>query len=214
MGHKKKRHHPRPKKKKVKNSHKSRMFSGNQELRRLGEKLQEMLQDKDRLNDSISEHISQVEEYFKRYDTIQLLGSVGLYLIDNLPNMEKYFMAGMAGQQLKLDEDAEVIAEYALNFGLSMLNEGKEEPTEEVVTDLRERLRALSQIYRLIDMPLENNSEQFVDWVIHSDFIGVRGDGYQAHVYEVFKELFGPHTEFYEMTYGFSVDELFDSLEK
>ena len=210
MGHKNKRQQSRLKKKKVKNSHKNRMSSANQELRWWGEMLQEMLKDKDRLNDSISEHISQVEEYFKRYDTIQLLGSVGLYLIDNLPNMEKYFMAGMAGQQLKLDEDAEVIAEYALNFGLSMPNAGKEEPTEEVVTDLRERLRALSQIYRLIDMPLENNSEQFVDWVIHSDFIGVRGDGYQAHVYEVFKELFGPHTSFYEKTYGFSVDELFD----
>jgi hypothetical protein len=210
MGHKKKRQQPRPKKKKVKNSHKSRMSYGNQELRRLGEKLKEMLKDKEHLNASITEHISQVEEYFKRYDTIQLLGSVGLYLIDNLPNMEKYFMAGMEGKQLKLDEDAEVIAEYALNFGLSMPNDGQEEPPEKVVTDLRERLRVLSQIYRLIDMPLENNAEQYVDWVIHSEFIGVRGDGYQTHVYEVFREMFGPHTAFYEKTYGFSIDELFD----
>ena len=112
MRHKKKRQQPKPKKKKVKNSHKSRMSLGNQQLRQLGEKIQEVLKDKEHVNASITEHISQVEEYFKRYDTIQLLGSVGLYLIDNLPNMEKYFMAGVAGKQLKLDEDAEVIAEY------------------------------------------------------------------------------------------------------
>ena len=209
MGHKKKRQQPRPKKKKVKNSHKRTMFSQYQELRQIGKNLQEMLGDKERLNDSINEHIARVEEYFKQYDTIQLLGSVGLYLIDNLPNMEKYFMAGISGKKLQLDEDAEVISEYALNFGLSMPNTGKEEPTEEIVTDLRERLRALSQIYRLIDMPLENNAEQFIDWVIHSEFIGIRGDGYQTHVYEVFKELFGPHSEFYKKTYGFSIDELF-----
>lgn len=43
---------------------------------------------------------------------------------------------------------------------------GKEAPTKEVVSELRERLRALLDIYRLIDMPLENNAEQFVDWVI------------------------------------------------
>lgn len=118
--------------------------------------------------------------------------------------------AGISGKKLELDEDAEVIAEYALNFGLSMPNTGKEEPTEEIVTDLRERLRALSQIYRLIDMPLENNAEQFIDWVIHSEFIGIRGDGYQTHVYEVFREMFGPHSEFYEKKYGFSINELFD----
>lgn len=210
MGYKKKRQQPRPKKKKSINNPKKVEPSQEQMFRSLGEKMQLLLQDKETLNRIIREHIAQIEAYFKRYDSIQLLGSAGLYLIDNLPNMEKYFLAGISGKKLKLDEDAEVIAEYALNFGLSMPNTGIEEPTDEVVADLRERLRSLSQIYRLIDMPLENNAEQFVDWVIHSEFIGVRGDGYQTHVYEVFKEMFGPHYEFYEKTYGFSIDELFD----
>lgn len=210
MGKKKKRQQPRPKKKKRMSAQKNGSFSKKKEFMLLGQKMQELLKDKEKLNKSIQEQISIIESYFRRYDSIQLLGSVGLYLIDNLPNMEKFFMAGISGKELKLDEDAEVIAEYALNFGLSMPNTGKEQPSDKVVRDLRERLRALSQIYKLIDMPLENDAEQFIDWMIHSEFIGVRGDGYQAHVYEVFKEMFGPHSEFYEKTYGFSVDELFD----
>lgn len=210
MGKKKKRQQPRPKNKKRINNPKKVEPSQGQMFRSLGKKMQLLLEDKETLNRTIREHIAQIETYFKRYDSIPLLGSVGLYLIDNLPNMEKYFMAGISGKKLELDEDAEVIAEYALNFGLSMPNTGKEEPTEEIITDLRERLRALSQIYRLIDMPLENNAEQFIDWVIHSEFIGIRGDGYQTHVYEVFREMFGPHSEFYEKMYGFSINELFD----
>ena len=209
MGKKKKRQQPRPKKKRM-NVTKAGEIRQKAMFRFLGKRMQEMLRDKDNLNDIIHGHIAEIENYFRRYDSVQLLGSIGLYLIDNLPNMEKYFMAGISGNKMNLDEDVEVIAEYALNFGLSMPNTEKEEPTDEVVADLRERLRALYQIYRLIDMPLENNAEQFVDWVIHSESIAIRGDGYQQHVYEVFKEMFQPHTAFYEKTYGFSIDELFD----
>ena len=210
MGKKTKRQQPRPKKKKHSTVQMKSMPSLKRAYKLLGAKMLEMLKNKDKLNESIQDHISCIESFFRRYDTIQLLGSVGLYLIDNLPNMEKYFMASIAGKKMELDEDAEVIAEYALNFGLSMSNDAKEKPTEEVVAELRERLRALYNIYRLIDMPLENNAEQFVDWMIHAETIAIRGDGYQVHVYEVFKELFRPHTAFYENTYGFSVDELFN----
>ena len=69
--------------------------------------------------------------------------SIGLYLLDNLPNLEKYFMAQMNGTEMHLDATAEVIAEYAMNFGLSMPNDGIDNPTEEVVKDLRNRLRLM-----------------------------------------------------------------------
>lgn len=210
MGKKTKRNQPRSKKKKRSTVKKKSMPALKQAFKSLGAKMLEILKDKDKLNESIQDHTNRLEFFFKRYDTIQLLGSIGLYLIDNLPNMEKYFMASIVGKKMELDEDAEVIAEYALNFGLSMPNDGKEKPSEKVVAELRERLRALYNIYRLIDMPLENNAEQFVDWMIHAETIAIRGDGYQVHVYEVFKELFRPHTAFYESTFGFSVDELFD----
>lgn len=93
---------------------------------------------------------------------MQLLGSTGLYLMDNLANLEKFYLAQISGKKLELDERAEVISEYALNFGLSMPNDGKEEPSNEVVLDLRERLRSLSEIYGLLDMPLNNDAELFI----------------------------------------------------
>ena len=45
---------------------------------------------------------------------------------------------------------------------------------------------------------------------IHDGTIVVRGDGYQNHVYEVFKEMFFPHTTFYQQQFDYSVDQLFD----
>lgn len=61
-----------------------------------------------------------------------------------------------------------------------------------------------------LDMPLGDEPTQFIDWMIHMDTIAVRGDGYQVHVYEVFKEMFFPHTTFYQQQFGYSVDQLFD----
>jgi len=177
-------------------------------MRVLGTQVMEALQHKEQLEKQIREHIEIVEGYFRRYDTVQLLGSTGLYFMDNLANLEKFFIAQMSGQKLELDERAEVISEYALNFGLSMPNDGLEEPTTEVVLDLRERLRYLSDIYGLLDMSLENNAEQFVNWLIHSETVIVRGDAYPIHYNEVFKEMFIPHSEFYQNRYGFSIGDL------
>lgn len=178
------------------------------QLRQCGKLMMKSLEDKARIKAMMAEDIDKVEGYFKQYDTIQLLGSIGLYLIDNMSTLEKTFVAQQTGAKLKLDEDAEVIAEYALNYGLSMPNDGIESPSSEVVNDLRETLRRLYKVYGLLDMPLENNAEQFVDWMIHSETIAVRGDGYPDHLEGVFKELFSPHSEFYQTTYGFSIDEL------
>lgn len=88
---------------------------------------------------------------------------------------------------MRLDENAEVIAEYAMNFGLALPNDGKDSPSDKVIKDLRDRLKTLFVAYLFLDMPLGDESAQFVDWMIHLDTIAVRGDGYQIHVYEVFK---------------------------
>lgn len=172
----------------------------------------EAFKDKDSIKNAIASHIERVEGYFRKYDSIQLIGSVGLYTIDNLPTFEKKFMTQYTGQKLRLDEEAEVLAEYALNFGLSMPNDGNENPTDEVVADLRETLKALFHLYRMLDMPLENDTEKFLDWMIHSETIAVRGDGYQEHILEVFNGMFEPHTSFYEQRFGFSIKNLVDFL--
>ena len=202
-----KRQQPRPKRKKVEtksNCFKSTLFVTARK------KIIESLKDKDKWEACVQENINIIEGYFHTYDSVQLLGSIGLFLLDNLPNIEKYFYAQINGTEMNLDENAEVIAEYALNFGLAMPNDSHENPTDKIVYDLKERLRTLFFLYLYKDMPLVDNPLESLEWMIHLDTIAVRGDGYQIHVYEVFKEMFYPHSKFYLAEYGFSIEQLFD----
>lgn len=208
---KKKRQQPKTKKQKVMAKQSINGFNlFEKQMRAMGKRLLEVFKDKDTVNATLREHIETIEGYFRKYDSVQLLGSIGLYLLDNLPNPEKYFMAQMNDAEMHLDENAEVIAEYAMNFGLSMPNDGIDNPTDEVIKDLRNRLRTLFMIYIYQDMPLVADPMQSIDWMIHMDTIVVRGDGYQDHVYEVFKEMFFPHNAFYQEQFKYSVDQLFE----
>ena len=180
------------------------------QMRAMGKYLLKVFKDKDAIKTALREHIEIVEGYFRKYDSVQLLGSIGLYLLDHLPNIEKHFIAQMNGTDMRLDENAEVIAEYAMNFGLALPNDGKDTPADDVIKYLRDKLKTLFVAYMHLDMPLGDEPIQFIDWMIHMDTIAVRGDGYQVHVYEVFKEMFFPHTPFYQQQFGYSVDQLFD----
>lgn len=205
----KKRQQPVPKKK----LHNNGDVSSNRFRRQLcdiGEKIFKLFKDRDAIKEILHENIEIIEVYFKKYDSVQLLGSVGLYLLNNLPNIEKHFIANISNQKMDIEENAEIIAEYAINFGLAVPNYGKETPTDEIIQDLRNRLNTLFIAYLYYDMPLIDNPTQSIDWMIHLETISVRGDGYQTHVYEVFKEMFLPHTNFYENQYGYSVQQLFD----
>lgn len=209
---KKKRHQPAPKKKKKVVSHPQKDLFLESKLIGYAKKYAKAFKDKDSIKKTITAYLVKVENYFRNYDSIQLIGSAGLYLIDNLPTLEKSFLAQYTGKELKLDESAEVLAEYALNFGLSIPNDGKKEPTKAVVRDLLKSLKALFHLYIMLDMPLNNDSENHLDWMIHSETIAVRGDGYQEHILEVFNELFEPHSPFYEQKFGFSTRDFVDFL--
>ena len=109
--HKTKRRQPAPKKKKKRGNYdKITSNSMLKKFKNYGKELVKVLKNKDALNEIISDEISKIEGYFRYYDSIQLLGGIGLYLIDNLSTLEKTFYAQMSGSHLALDEDAEVIA--------------------------------------------------------------------------------------------------------
>lgn len=209
---KKRRQQPRPKRKKQNHQVLKQKSSSelNTYIKNAGKQLVEMFKNKDKIVALLNDNINIIEYYFRKYDTIQLLGSIGLYLLENLPNPEKSFYAQSSGIGLDLDENAEVLAEYALNFGLAIPNTNKENPTDAIVEDLRNRLRILFFTYIHLDMPLENDSLKMLEWLIHMDTIAIRGDGYQTHVYEVFKEMFIPHSDFYIKEYGYNIEQLFN----
>lgn len=55
----------------------------------MGKHLREIYKDKNAVHSILREHIDVIESYFNRYDSVQLLGCIGLYLLDNLSNLEK-----------------------------------------------------------------------------------------------------------------------------
>lgn len=67
-------------------------------MRVCGHMVMKALKNKEQINQQIQEHVKIVEGYFKKYDTLQLLGSTGLYLMDNLANLEKFYLAQISGK--------------------------------------------------------------------------------------------------------------------
>lgn len=212
---KKRRPQPRPKHKKNKALFKKTIgIDYISKVKEYGKILLDKLKDQDKIKAQMSEAIIKVESYFRQYDSIQLLGYFGLYLIGNLKNLEKSYIEQISGVPLELDEESEVIAEYAMNFGLALPNDGKMNPTNEVLYELHKSLRLLKTFYGLIDMPLKEDGDKWIDWVIHSEYISVRGDGYQEHVEEVFREMFFPHSSYFLQQFGFSIEDLYSFLTK
>lgn len=59
------------------------------QMRAMGKHLLDIFKDKNAVNATLREHIETIEGYFKRYDSVQLLGSIGLYLLDNLVRLRR-----------------------------------------------------------------------------------------------------------------------------
>lgn len=165
----------------------------------------DFVMDKPMIISEIHSRINKAIRIFESYDRIQLLGGIGLKLIDNLPTIDKVFDAQMYGDgKLNLDDKAEVVMEYAMNFGTAMASKSTEAPTKEILDDLYQTLSDISQLYNVYDMPVSKTDyEAWLIWMVHMDHIFVRGEGYASIVEKVFDELFLPHDDFFKNRYGF-----------
>ena len=123
------------------------------QLNKFQKKLKNMLVDKEQINQNMKKCIEAIIDCFRTYDTIMLLGGIGLRLLDNLPNIEKHFLSQMTGQAMDTDENSEVVAEYALNFGLSVPNEYREVPDESIINDLYQYLKDLKIAFSQLEQP-------------------------------------------------------------
>lgn len=211
MGHKKKRQQPRPKKRK--NKKKVSLGKGcAKNMHQVGfemDAFRQYVMNKSQIQSDINALIEEVIAIFKAYDRIQLMGGLGLILIDNLPIADKLFEAQIVGETPELDEDAEAVLEYAMNFGTSLESVSDVPPTQDVIHDLYERLHQLIYLYNLYDMPVSHKDYYaWLTWVVHSNHIHVRGDGYPSHIKQVYEELFRPHDNFFRNRFGFGFDTL------
>ena len=173
------------------------------------EGFKKIVMNKPLIQSEIEKLIEQVVEIFKSYDRIQILGGLGLILIDNLPTPDKMFGAQMFGENLQLDDAAEPVMEYAMNFGTAMIAENNTPPTKEVLDDLYNMLKQLHYLFNLYDMPTSDTDfEAWLTWMVHMDHIHVRGEGYAPIIERVFDDLFAPHDAFLKAKYGFGFESL------
>lgn len=168
-----------------------------------------LVMDKPFVQSEINALVDEAISVFETYERIQLLGGLGLILIDNLPTIDKLFEAQMSGTEPELDENAEIVMEYAMNFGTAIESKSEKAPTKEVIEHLYGLLKGLSHLYNVYDMPVtDTDYDAWLTWIVHLNHIYVRGDGYPCHVEQVFDELFRPHDEFFKSHYGFGFDTL------
>ncbi len=161
------------------------------------------------IQSEINKRIDDVINIFNSYDRVQLLGGLGLRLLDNLPTPDKMFEAQMYGTDLQLDENAEPVMEYAMNFGTALETVSETPPTQDILDNLYDTLAQLHQLYNFYDMPTSaTNYEAWLTWMVHMDHIFVRGEGYASIIEKVFDDLFSPHDAFFRNRYGFGFDTL------
>lgn len=170
-----------------------------------------IVNNKETIVNNMNACINAIIDCFNTYDSVMLLGGIGLRLLNNLPNLEKHFWSQTTGQKLDFDESAEVVAEYAMNFALSVPNEKKEIPDDIIIDELYQYLKDLKTTFAFLEIP--NNVEDIENsfsFISHAETISVRGAGYMTHIEEVYNELFTPHSCFFENKYGFSITSLFN----
>lgn len=136
--------------------------------------------------------IDDVDTIFHSYDKIQLLGALGLHLI--------YVIA--VRNYMLMDEDIEVILEYAMSFAYADSTNVPTSPTDEVVIELYKKLLLLKKSYTDIEYLSSLDSESTRDLLNHIGFINVRGDGYPKFIEKVFNEYFSLHQDFIASHYA------------
>lgn len=161
-----------------------------------------------------------------KYDKVYVLGGLGSRLIKSHPTFYNQILADLPGVNkvdveddlIKADDEIEVMLEYAMNIATATPNTNKNNlPTKE---DIEEIYQQLSKVKSNInfwelsaDIPSDGN--EFDHWLrtnIMQMAINVRGDGYHAHIQEVFEEVFMPHNGFLQQYYGFEANDVLNLL--
>ena len=148
--------------------------------------------------------IEEVAIIFQSYDKIQLLGALGLHLM--------YVIA--VRNDILMDEEIEVILEYAMSFAFAESVNVQKSPTDEIVKSLYDKLLRLKRSYTDTEFLSSLETENSRDLLNHTGFINVRGDGYPKFVEEVFNEYFSQHQAFIESHYaGAKLSDIQDLLQ-
>lgn len=112
---------------------------------------------------------------------------------------------------MKIEDDWNIIMEYALSFSSSIINNNSKAPSHEIITQLYTLLKETKDDIAILDMErFGSYEEDCIKFFSHMTTIGIRGDAYPKFIEDVFKGLFGPHDNFFKAKYGFTSNDVFE----
>lgn len=176
----------------------------------------------------IKNEIEEAITMISSFDFVYILGGLGSKHLKSLRTNYNQFLEdhpelvkeGTGEDMLEEDDNIEIILEYAMNITTSFPNAKKGAfPTLDDIQAIYEKLGSIKYnvgFLELASAPLDNeqNPDHYLRSRVMLDTLHVRGTGYSLHISEVYKEVFEPHNGFLEMKYGFSAQDLFDTVLK
>ena len=177
----------------------------------------------------IKEEIEIAINLIEKFDKIYVLGGLGARLIKSIPNQADYFSETIEkNKQEELrddisipDDEIEVLLEYAMSLASANVNSNKSVlPTQKDIDEIYEQLIKVKFNSNMYEMSAMNPNEDGIDadsWLRMSivlQTLNVRGNGYQTHIVEIYREIFEAHNEFLQRFYGFDANDLIDTVLK
>ncbi|ADV47561.1 hypothetical protein Celal_0211 [Cellulophaga algicola DSM 14237] len=168
------------------------------------EYIQQVIANRPKNLEFIEKSIERVIEIFKTFDNFQLLGFLSYNHFLNHNNSDD-------------DGMAEVTLEYANSFATALSNNPTKQPTTDIFEELKDLLTNIRMAYNAY-ISTEGLVGNYTEQESHLRFLTVlealhmRGDGYMNHIYEVFKEMFSGHDQFFIDNYGFNSNDILETF--
>ncbi|WP_426474236.1 hypothetical protein [Chryseobacterium balustinum] len=173
-------------------------------------------EDRDKYFEWIKNEIEIATDLINKYNKLYILGGLGTKLLQASPNlfnqsMEIFEAMGNdveESDKIKLDEEIEVLLEYAMNISLASENKNDRIPTLDNINEIIAQLSKIKLNVGFYEMTSElpkdgNEFDHLLKFTTMEDNLHVRGNGYEQHIIEVYKELFEPFDDFLQKLYGF-----------
>lgn len=176
----------------------------------------------------LEEEIKIAVNLINSYDKIYVLGGLGARLLRASPNFFNQFVETYEGpdkeeaqkEKILEDDEIEVLLEYALSIASASPNSNSGQiPSEEIINEIRQQLSKIKFNVGFYEMSAENpaNGNEFDHWIklrVMGDTLHVRGNGYDSHIIEVYKETFAPHNDFLQKFYGFNSEDIYNAIRR
>lgn len=185
--------------------------------------------DRERYFSWIKEEIEIAINLIEKFDKIYVLGGLGARLIKSIRNQADYFSETIEKskqEELKDDtsipnDEIEVLLEYAMSLASANINSNNGVlPTQKDIDEIHEQLLKVKFNSNMYEMSAVNSDGSEIDadsWLRMSivlQTLNVRGNAYQQHIMEIYREIFESHNEFLQRFYGFDANDLLDTVLK